>query len=394
MFQKRTVIITGAGASWHYGYPTGEALVQKVVEKAKIASQFFRATAEAKNPMVWAIAPQYFSRFDTLEGSPVDLRSKWITAANECDEIAARLFEVRPLVIDYFLGQNESLRDIGKLLIAWVIRECAAQKQNINRRQRAGERVQVAQDDWYRFIVHKLVSGCSNGRALHSNKITFVTFNYDISLEWYITRALNSIEMFADQVDAFFERKPVLHVYGRVTQHIDDTPQSFNLFPAQITGRDQIALQTSYDTVKRLFDRAYESAQLIRTIGPHEKDDSGDEIRHACEAIAQAECVYILGYGFDENNSARLNLAKSLRPTGGSSKRVVLFTNYGDRNVVNKKASQLLLGTSNQFLAPGEAIKSDYRNYYYEKSTRDVYGALADDFDSVEEEWGYPIPPY
>jgi hypothetical protein len=37
-----TVFILGAGASWHYGYPTGEKLVQKVIEKAKCASTYFR----------------------------------------------------------------------------------------------------------------------------------------------------------------------------------------------------------------------------------------------------------------------------------------------------------------------------------------------------------------
>jgi hypothetical protein len=37
MFTTKTVFILGAGASWHYGYPTGEGLVKKVVEKATYA---------------------------------------------------------------------------------------------------------------------------------------------------------------------------------------------------------------------------------------------------------------------------------------------------------------------------------------------------------------------
>src|SRR6202022_1873931 len=35
MFRTPTVFILGAGASWHYGYPTGEELVKKVSETAK-----------------------------------------------------------------------------------------------------------------------------------------------------------------------------------------------------------------------------------------------------------------------------------------------------------------------------------------------------------------------
>jgi hypothetical protein len=30
MIEKSTVFVLGAGASWHYGYPTGEELVQQV----------------------------------------------------------------------------------------------------------------------------------------------------------------------------------------------------------------------------------------------------------------------------------------------------------------------------------------------------------------------------
>jgi hypothetical protein len=37
MFRNKTVFLLGAGASWHYGYPTGEELVRKVIERAKIA---------------------------------------------------------------------------------------------------------------------------------------------------------------------------------------------------------------------------------------------------------------------------------------------------------------------------------------------------------------------
>jgi hypothetical protein len=32
MFRVPTVFILGAGASWHYGYPTGEDLVKMVIE--------------------------------------------------------------------------------------------------------------------------------------------------------------------------------------------------------------------------------------------------------------------------------------------------------------------------------------------------------------------------
>ncbi len=41
MFVNKTVFILGAGASWHYGYPTGEDLVTAVIEKADYAAEGF-----------------------------------------------------------------------------------------------------------------------------------------------------------------------------------------------------------------------------------------------------------------------------------------------------------------------------------------------------------------
>ena len=34
MFNRKTVFVLGAGASWHYGYPTGEGLIEKIVLRA------------------------------------------------------------------------------------------------------------------------------------------------------------------------------------------------------------------------------------------------------------------------------------------------------------------------------------------------------------------------
>lgn len=43
MFTEPTVFILGAGASWHYGYPTGEKLVEHVIAAATRAADFFVA---------------------------------------------------------------------------------------------------------------------------------------------------------------------------------------------------------------------------------------------------------------------------------------------------------------------------------------------------------------
>ena len=62
-----------------------------------------------------------------LQGASFAARRKyWHDLGIKCDDIVNRLETVHPLVIDYFLGWNPSLREIGKLLIAGVLLKCEA----------------------------------------------------------------------------------------------------------------------------------------------------------------------------------------------------------------------------------------------------------------------------
>jgi hypothetical protein len=74
MFDPKTVFILGAGASWHYGYPTGQALVKKVITKAKVAERYF-TQARIGSPL----RPQYIARnsSDPPAGGTFGLKKEW-----------------------------------------------------------------------------------------------------------------------------------------------------------------------------------------------------------------------------------------------------------------------------------------------------------------------------
>jgi hypothetical protein len=58
---NKTVFILGAGASWHYGYPTGEELTKKVIAKARTAVDYFRTVL--KSPATGIVhGPNYIKR--------------------------------------------------------------------------------------------------------------------------------------------------------------------------------------------------------------------------------------------------------------------------------------------------------------------------------------------
>jgi hypothetical protein len=100
-----------------------------------------------------------------------------------------------------------------------------------------------------------------------------------------------------------------------------------------------------------------------------------------------ATCIYILGFGFDGRNCERigLDLIRSREPYAPPKK--ILFTNFLDSNRVNKAASKTFCNDTNAFI--GDKAIVDLRGAggnYFEKSTKDCYGALAYDFDEVEQE--------
>ena len=434
MFKNETVFILGAGASWHYGYPTGDDLVRMVIKKSRELANFSGLYREIEIPASAAsVFPDYIYARNNLstEGSVDHHRDAWNNLYVECMHLANRLGTVNPPVIDYFLDWNVPLHDIGKLTIAWVILECEAvhraEKGNVNRRtilenspdravQESSHRIDVTKykDDWYRFILYKIASECEQSKSLLENKVTFVTFNYDVSLENYLYQGLSSIDLFERDtglINEFLGSDRVFHVYGKVRENpFEDTEygtlgrgKPYKISEASIiaslTPQYYEGLNDHYKRYskeyqpyyKEAFEQAYLAPKNIQTIGST-KHHQIEIIESAKKVIGRADCVYIIGYGFDEQNSNRLDLNGSLRIKSlPNSPPPVLFTNFEDNNLINKRASRVFLGHESGFL-PTRSLQgglAEGHNHYYEKSIRNAYDAFERDFDSMENQITY-----
>jgi hypothetical protein len=65
MFINKTVFILGAGASWHYGYPTGEELVEQVREKARVFHGYCAKIVQQNRDSATVQIPRFLSRNTT-----------------------------------------------------------------------------------------------------------------------------------------------------------------------------------------------------------------------------------------------------------------------------------------------------------------------------------------
>lgn len=394
MFVKNTAFILGAGASWHYNYPTGEDIVKRIIDKTKTVIGCFENDKNSKT-IERSDIPNYF-----IDKYP-DTKNFYNRILFDLNNFLERLLRVDPPVIDYFLAWNEDLHDIGKLMIAWVIldRESEyARYKNINRNHvhnfneapyedRVIKNPNNFKDNWYRFILYKMLSGCKSSGDLQKNNINFITFNYDVSLETYLYKGLKAIQFLnhdSGVVDHFLSDKFV-HMYGQIRSK---NYESFDAF-----GKEPV--DKVIKNYKRFLDAAYVSSKDIRPIGSNLKDD--EEAQHKAKDILEwAEDIYILGYGFDDENNRRLSLKNCVSRRGARdlsrqlSKNIrknVFFTNFEDRNSINKKVSSVLTDGTEAFL--GKSVFSEgnsargskpFYEVFYEKSIRNVYDALERDF--------------
>lgn len=365
MFRQPTVFILGAGASWHYGYPLGEDLVKKILNKAESLTAFL------KDGPPQGIVPAFCTEWYGPNPKP----DHWKQAQNLIADLVARLKAIDPLVIDYFLGHNPSVASLGKLLIAWVLLDCERNNPNCVNTNLAPEKRRETAHNWCRFVVHRLSAGCTEAKDLLRNQVTFVTFNYDVSLEEQLESGLTQTELFKESCAEFFTENPVIHIYGKLRDAgkryaAPDLRRSFN---PMFGNADELRHLLGQ---KDIIDHAFHASKGINAIDPSDKGADETALAAAKRAIQEAENIYILGFGFDRNNCNRLDLEKTSR---GTNKRIN-FTNFGNINRVNKSAALSLTGHEDTF-PPNVFVYLGSHGEKYEKSERDCYGALAYDFD-------------
>jgi len=321
MFKQPTVLILGAGASCHYGYPTGEQLILKVCELAERFAKIVNPIKE--DPMRFEGKP-YRRNGKVIMESKKNILSddnslfpllNLKTLSTQTDKqqalydvlsaFAKKIKSLDPLNIDTFLRDNKQLREIGKTLIASVLLGCEKNSIKIPYNDHAekskGDKDSGKRDNWYRFLIHALASAGSKEELLKiatDRKLIIITFNYDVSLEYHLYKALSEIEAIGEQTaKQFMKELKIIHVYGELRK-IDWSADE----PLEGYGAD--------NTIKL----AMQCAEGIETIDSDKQQKLADseDIAIAKSALANASRIVILGYGFDDANNRMLGLENIL----------------------------------------------------------------------------------
>lgn len=274
MIRKNTVFILGAGASSDFGFPLGERLRKEVIQTFK----------NPNNKEVVNVAK-------VLTGPWPDDHNDYIRPITD---FSNKLYLDADYSIDAFLERfKEAYLTIGKLAIAQILAKYENQDQFYEN------------DNWLRIIYKQMKQGASID-TFTNNKVAFVTFNYDRSLEHFLYTSLLSFheKISENHVRNIINQIPIIHVYGQLDslpwQNTDGRPYGSSITLGQ--------LKRYKENINIIFEDVTNTINL--------------SLQKAYDLFKQAERIYILGFGFHQININRLRL----NDFGGKN---IIATSYG-----------------------------------------------------------------
>jgi hypothetical protein len=257
MLKVPTVFVLGAGASEPYGFPTGEALLKDLLASLQGTSSIYNCVRDLGHTQQ---AVEAFRR---------------------------ALAESGRTSVDAFLEHRPEYLEIGKAAMAARLIPC-----EIHDRLFADY---ASGEHWYRYAFNKL---STKFEEWDRNNVAFLTFNYDRSLEYYFTTAIQSAynKPFAAACEQV-KKLRIIHLYGDLGEFTEGDALAWRKPPPVTAARVQ------------------DAAGRIHII---HSEVSKEQFAGARALLNDAQVVCFLGFGFHPTNVERLLTDVKQRPDGAA----------------------------------------------------------------------------
>ncbi len=190
--------------------------------------------------------------------------------------------------IDEFLEHRPEFADIGKGAIARALIQ-----------YESPESLYSDDDNWYRHLFHQMRA--SSLKEFAKNRVTFVTFNYDRSLEHFLyTAAANLWGAQPQEVAEVICGFPIFHVHGR----LGSLPWQVHrkIWPWLVTANGEQSM--------RSYEPAVTPENIRRAVGElsviHEKTQA-ELLKHIRKAILASARVFVLGLSYHPTAMEKLD---------------------------------------------------------------------------------------
>ncbi len=301
MFSENTVFVLGAGSNLDHGFLLGSTLRSELKKILTVReSSEFRVEGDK------------FIR-SLLGGS--SYRQLWGMSAADISR-AARIIrdgiDTKPS-IDEFMdihASDAAVVKLAKLAIAWtILTKEAASDLFVPLQQVRADEVKPVKASWLFSVWHLLTKGVRTGEVERlfdkaSNNVTFVTFNYDRSLEQFIYRMLlQTYQLHPTTAGKIVETADIRHVYGTVGAWSPPfaTPKLMGRPFGSRNGLDLL-----YDGSEQ------EWARMLASISTYTEEIRPETTRAIQATIGDAKQLYFMGMGYHSQNMEILLPKKNL----------------------------------------------------------------------------------
>ena len=243
----RVVLVLGAGASAHLGFPSGADLCARII-------------SNTRNPQSEPYKGLLY----------MDFLDKDITAFHESIEKSF------PHSIDEFLSDRPEFIEIGRAAIAQILIGCEDEK-----------RLRERERNWYGLLRDRIKAEVLKNQF----SPVIVTFNYDLSLDKFLYDFFSSTFSQYAKLKTLEEAIRIFHVHGRLG-HLDYEDSQW----CRSYGKSISPIELR------------KASQGIRVVSELD-NDFGRDMVFAQKAIDEAEKVIFLGFGYDDLNLDRLRVS-------------------------------------------------------------------------------------
>jgi len=217
--------------------------------------------------------------------------------------------------IDAFLSNRAEFMDIGRHAIVAALLPLEAPRVLLE---------DDPKDHWYRYLLDAMNAPWAE---LADNRVSFITFNYDRSLELFLEDAISHrYGKTVNEARALVSLIPIVHVYG----------QMGSLDPA---AANHVPYGGASHAGGHYLLRAAAGIQVV----PEGRDDS-PTFEQARKLLSKADALCLLGFGFDEINVRRLGgvdiQAGARVGAGGTTSTAFAATAYGMKDAERLRAAR------------------------------------------------------
>jgi hypothetical protein len=265
LIEKKTVFVLGAGASAAYGFPLGKELFDDIILHFGQGSELRN---ELLNTMVFS--ERHYEKFVN------SLKYSGLTS------------------VDAFLERRGEFVDIGKAIIAIEL----LRKEN-------RETLWGASRNWMKYLFDQIKTDGLVDFA--RNAMSFITYNYDRTLEEFLHTSLKNAYGGSDQdCAAVLKRVAIVHLHGRL-----------GYLPWQEDGkawqedRNAIPFQCAGPVTSQQMEISQREIRIV-----HEDiADREQDFQIARRILYEAKRIYFLGFGYLDKNVERLHFANVAEDT-------------------------------------------------------------------------------